>query len=199
MRMAVVLLWLTITAGYLPHGIGNITIASGRNSDACTAIIIKSIDIASPHGEAPSAPFDLAFIDAVLQRTTSTLTLSSLALQRTGDSRIWRIALRISESRATEIHLLREWRMAWFPDAPVWPSPSTPEPDFSIATACADSAFDRYYLGQTIENELAVIALATSARDRATRPELRDVAESLISSRTTEIESLQELLQSLAT
>ena len=151
----------------------------------------------TPNAQNESIPFDLTFLNAMVQHSTGTLALANLALQQTGDSRVWRIALRMAESRATEIHLLRNWQHAWYPDA-VSPQPSSvSRADTATPVPCSSDDFDREFLQQTIVLQQAVIELATAALTRAEHPDLRAYAESTLTARSQEIAAMQNLLDAL--
>ena len=61
-------------------------------------------------------PFDLFYIDRAIEGHSAAIVVASIGLQRAIDADVRRMALRVAESQAGEIQLLRSWKSAWYPD-----------------------------------------------------------------------------------
>ena len=152
-------------------------------------------------GAAPEIPFDLAFIDAMIGQQSGAIALGNQALQYARDSQVRRIALRIVESQAGEIQLLRTWRDAWYPGADRTKPPSEQgagaEPA-TVAPPCSAPDFDRQFLEMMIAQHEATIDLARSAEQQAQHEDLRKFAGSIVEIQSSEVTSMQTLLERLA-
>lgn len=144
-----------------------------------------------------SVPYDLRFIDEMMAHHAAAIAMSSLALQQARNSDVLRMALRIAESQAGEIQLLRHWRESWYPgaEATYLPSQATAddrslEPDgaSAIAELCsAGDDFDRLFFEIMVLHHEAAIALAEDATAHAKHAEIIAYAESLIEAQRKEI------------
>lgn len=61
-----------------------------------------------------SAPFDLAFIEAMIPHHQSAVEAARVALQQSGRQEITDLALDIVEAQLREIGELRAWRLTWY-------------------------------------------------------------------------------------
>ncbi len=139
-------------------------------------------------------PSDLDFLDAMIQQDAEAIGLAGKALQYAQDARVKRLGLRVAESQATEIQLLRSWRLAWFPAAAPAASiqaASTPGPP------CDSEQFDRQFLDQLRTNFQFSIELAMTVEREAAHTDLREFAGSVIRARTGELTTIRALLADL--
>lgn len=136
------------------------------------------------------APSDLAFLDAMIQQDAEAIGLAGQALQYAQDSRVKRLGLRVAESQATELQLLRSWRLVWFPEA----APAGIATSSTARPSCVSEQFDRQILSQLLSNFQFSIELATRAEREATHAELRDFASSVVRARTGELTTIRALL-----
>ena len=141
-------------------------------------------------------PFDLVLINSLIQHQAPTSTLANLALQRAQHSDVRRIALRIAESQAGEMQLLRTWRSTWYPDVAAQPlPPSTVSLD--LPDLCASTDFDRAFLAAVIAQDQQGLLLAQSAISQIEHEALRTFVNSYIETTQSEIRSMQALLARL--
>lgn len=149
-------------------------------------------------------PFDLDVIDSMIEHHVGAIAMANVALQRAQDSAVHRMALRIAESQAGELQLLRYWRSAWYPSANrASPAsshqdtnsiPQSSEESALAALCAADQGFDRLFLESMIAHHQTTIALAERTRAAAEHPELVEVATSLIQIRGEEIATMSRWL-----
>lgn len=62
-------------------------------------------------------PFDKAFIDSMMPHHSSAVEMASVALKRSDNSDIKRIARGIVDAQAQEIGQMIEWRQQWYPES----------------------------------------------------------------------------------
>ncbi len=65
---------------------------------------------------AEARPFDRAFIDAMTPHHESAITMANVALEKSKDPEIRRIAEGIVAGQEREISQMREWRKEWYPE-----------------------------------------------------------------------------------
>jgi uncharacterized protein (DUF305 family) len=171
-------------------------------SDAAPTFQAESSE--SSESPAAAAPNDLLLIDEMLANHAGAMTMANVALQRANDSRVRRIALRIAESHAGEIQLLRHWRDTRFPGAePTFylsaeqqdrPAPS-PGDDRALAELCAArDNFDQIFLERMIDHHRSAIELAEHARKSAEHQEIVEFAIAIIAARTSEVAMMNQWL-----
>ncbi len=192
LRLSVMVLLLA-SASQLATGIRSSAATEIRlTPPACGAAFMPSDTTGTPIAQ-QAGPSDLIFLDAMIQQDAEAIGLAGLALQYAQDARVKRIGLRVAESQATEIQLLRTWRLAWFPGEP----PATDQAPVALGTACVPQQFDRQFLEQLLANFQTSIELATAAQQEADHDELRQFSGNVIRARTGEIASIRAVLREL--
>jgi len=193
----------TPAMGHGPHGGPMMTPATGL-----------------PHGT-PGAgmgmmgEFDLIFIDMMIPHHESAVAMAEVALVRAEREEIRQLAEDIIASQAAEIEQMREWREAWYPDAPAMPMdqmmemmggmmegmPGMPGPDMmgmamdvaaEVAALCAaPGPFDLAFIEMMIPHHLSAVVMAEVARQRATHDEIKEFAEAIIAEQEREIDLMR--------
>ncbi len=147
-------------------------------------------DITSSRTTDGSTPFDLRIIDEMIGHHASALAMANIALQQSQNSQVRRIALRVTESQAGEIQLLRHWRNTWFPGADQT-SPSPNESNGQASTSMGDSSitamlctagsdFDRVFLSMMIAHHQRAIEIAEAAIAKADHADLIAFAATVV-------------------
>jgi uncharacterized protein (DUF305 family) len=151
---------------------------------------------------APEAPFDLVFIDRMIGHQAGAIALANVALQNAQVSEVRRIALRIVESQAGEIQLLRSWRDSWYFGYENSNPPTEQKIDAepaAIALLCSAADFDRTFLVLMIAHHETAIELAKKGEQRAQHEDLRKFAGSIVEIQSDEVASMQVTLERLTT
>lgn len=198
-RHALFALALALMLCALPALVGGTSVARADDTSDC-------LDIATPRPSTDSSaniestpvPIagDLPIIDAMLRQHAQAISLANRALQRAQDSRIRRMALRIAESHAGEIQLLRTWRSKWYPEAAPLAQSAT-APFDRLSQSCTGAAFDIAFLTLLLDDIQSEISSAQLASTTAEHGELRTFAASVLPVRTSEQHSIQSLLVEL--
>ena len=82
------------------------------------------------HGMGPAgSTYDLRFIDGMVEHHTGALRMSEYVFN-IGAPGVGALANSIWNEQAREIKAMRQWRKAWYPDAPIYP----------VAWHCAQTA-----------------------------------------------------------
>ena len=85
-----------------------------------TPTMMNAVDMANtgmlmPDQLAQQHPFDRAFIDSMIPHHASAIDMASVALMRSANSAIKRIAPAIVDAQSQEIGKLIQWRKLWYP------------------------------------------------------------------------------------
>lgn len=160
--------------------------------------------------------FDLIFMDAMLPHLETTISMAVVARSYNSRPLIGDFANDIIEARQSQIEVLRTLRAEWYPDIPpltrqqliaamyriLSESPGMggaagleemDEAQYleALATLCAgETEIDRTFIDVMITHDSSSIVLAKEAQTRATHPELREMARSIITAQQYEIDQL---------
>lgn len=164
---------------------------AAATSSSCADDLAAS-PVPTPDAIASPAPDqDLVYIDAMLGEHAQAIRLASSALERAEDSQVRRMALRVAESQAGEMQLLKAWRSAWYPAA----APFTVGTSASPLSECSTGVeFDRAFMETTAAYFYEASALLSEIAERAAHPELRSYAQQLNDARSTDIALIEAWL-----
>jgi uncharacterized protein (DUF305 family) len=179
---------LALAVSWAPHG-G--PVEGATPSSECVAVGASSPG-ANPQ---PESVTDLEYLDQLLGYEANAIQMASVALQQAQDSQVLRVALRIVESHAGEIQLLKTWRAQWFPDAS--PFSIVAAESTTSAHECSSGNFDSDFLRSMISQRRAVIAVAEQIVANADHDELRALAGAVSLNWASEIASMQTILDRL--
>lgn len=159
-----------------------------------------------PAGEA----FDQLFIDMMVPHHESAVEMASIAIERAERPEIRQLAEEIVSAQDAEIAQLREWRQAWFgssdtpsmDEMPMLPGMGMQGMDMGetmdmtadIEELRTADPFDPAFLEAMIAHHESAIQAAELAREQATRPEIRELAEAIITAQQGEIDRMRAWL-----
>lgn len=177
----------------------------------------------SPSSAAASSPsstavdgevFDQLFIDMMVPHHESAVAMANVALERSERPEIRQLAEEIVSAQDAEIVQMREWRQAWFgssetpsmDEMPMLPGMGMEGHDMGGSmdmSAEVDELrraepFDPAFLEAMIVHHKSAIQAAELARDQAERPEVRELAESIIAAQEREISQMQTWLDEMS-
>ncbi len=180
--------------------------SAGQPGSSCEATVVATPASSGEFNQdsTDSVPYDLHFIDEMIAHHAGAIAMASLALQQAQDSDVLRMALRIAESQAGEIQLLRHWRESWYPGAEPTYLPSQadaggtslePDDTSAIVKLCAAGGdFDRLFFEIMVSHHGASIAIADDATAHAEHAEIIAYAESLIEAQRKEVAMMSRWL-----
>lgn len=168
------------------------------------------------------AQADQHFIVMMIPHHEDAVAMADLALNRAQHPEIKQLAEAIKTTQTQEIQRMQAWYQEWYgSEVPVWSpgmgmgmmhgngiTPSSQRPimmgkghmggrsmgtDLNALENAAD--FDREFIEQMIPHHQMAIMMSTMVANSATRPEIRDLAQSIIRSQSAEIQQMQQWYQ----
>ena len=164
-------------------------------------------------GSVAATELDQAFIDMMVPHHESAVAMARLAEERAEHQELKDLAADIISAQEREIGELRAWRTQWFGSAdtppmsemPLLPGMDMPGMDGmsgmdgmtmdmteEIEALKTADPFDRAFIDAMVEHHGSAIDAATIIRDQTALPELKGLAEDIITSQQAEIEQMTE-------
>nr|WP_317269165.1 DUF305 domain-containing protein [Arthrospira sp. PLM2.Bin9] len=153
--------------------------------------------------------YDLRFIDAMIPHHEGAIIMAQEVLAKSDRPELQNLAAEIIQAQASEIAQMREWRQAWYPDAPDTPmawdnqmnhmmemSPqqiSAMRMDMDLGQA--DDEFDRRFLQAMIPHHEGALVMAKDLQEKSDRPEMQSLAEDILTSQEAEIDQMEAWLK----
>jgi uncharacterized protein (DUF305 family) len=154
--------------------------------------------MSSEVGGDPTQPFELRFIDQMVPHHQMAVH-SAQMIANSARPELRDLAQRISSTQQAEIDQMIEWRETWFPEAPAAPAMMMDNQGGMMGGQGGmmgnQEQMDRMFLEMMIPHHEAAISMAQQALETSERPELRALAEAIISSQTAEIEEMRGYLR----
>jgi uncharacterized protein (DUF305 family) len=145
------------------------------------------------HGEMTQSgdtPYDIMFIDGMIEHHEGAIRMAEQALQESERPELRAMAEEIVSVQQAEIEQLRQWRDEWYPDEP---ESDIAHMDMGMMEIPQDErSFDLRFLEAMISHHQGAIHMAHTALEQAERPEIRQMAEEVISVQEAEIEQMQQ-------
>ena len=166
------------------------------------------------HGMGPAgSTYDLRFIDGMVEHHTGALRMSEYVFN-IGAPGVGALANSIWNEQAREIKAMRQWRKAWYSDAPIYPVALRPNgvpnsmadlvrmsPEVIAAMRMSGTKPTRenrvqWFLEGMIEHHGGALQMAHEARKNSTNPTILRFAREIIIAQRKEIIELRKMLQS---
>ncbi|NMF67355.1 DUF305 domain-containing protein [Brasilonema octagenarum] len=155
------------------------------------------------------ANYDLRFIDAMTPHHEGAVVMAKVALQKSKRPEIKKLAQEIIKAQNKEIAELKQWRTAWYPKAPSTPMAwntqmnhmmeMSPEQSkamrMDMDLGAADSEFDLRFINAMIPHHEAAVTMAQDALNKSKRPEIKKLAQNIITSQQQEIAQMKKWRQ----
>jgi len=141
---------------------------------------------------------DQHFIEMMIPHHRDAIAMADLALTRAKRPEVKRLAEAIKKDQAYEIQEMRTWYKQWYGKEAPAPSMAgmgmgqgmmNMETDLAALKKASD--FDKEFVRQMIPHHQMAVMMAQMASKRATRPEIRTLAQSIIKSQNAEIAQMQ--------
>jgi uncharacterized protein (DUF305 family) len=146
----------------------------------------------------PALPFELRFLDQMVPHHQMAVHSAQMMIANSERPELRDLSRRIITAQQTEIEQMGQWRAAWFPDAAAAPSLTMMGGQGGMMSGDmmgSQEQMDRLFLEMMIPHHEAAISMAEQALDESDRPEIRTLAEAIISSQTAEIEEMRGYLR----
>ena len=162
---------------------------------------------------AAGSTYDLRFIDGMVEHHTGALRMSEYVFN-IGAPGVGALANSIWDEQAREIKAMRQWRKAWYPDAPVYPVALKPNgdpnsmadlvrmsPDVIASMRMSGTTPTRenrvqWFLEGMIEHHGGALHMSHEALQNSTNPTILRLAREIIVAQRKEIVDLRKMLQS---
>ena len=173
-------------------------------------LTVLALTLAAWTGRAHAAPFDQAFIDAMVPHHQSALMMANMAVKKAHFREVRNLAGKMVRDQQKEIKQLKAWRKAWYGSAET-PSmmhhgdkmtmpgnmmglPMKGEMDMSHLKNTEGRDFDKMFLQMMIPHHSSAIMMAEEALNVTGRKELRAMAHEIKAAQAREIGKMQNIL-----
>ncbi len=158
----------------------------------------------------PADPqFDLRFIDAMTPHHQGAVEMAQEALQKSQRPEIKKLAQDIIAAQNRELNELKQWRQAWYANAGSEPVAYNAQMGHTMAMSqeqmqgmmmsgdlgAADAQFDLRFINAMIPHHQGAVVMAKDALSKSQRPEIKKLAQDIITSQQKEIDQMQQWRQ----
>jgi uncharacterized protein (DUF305 family) len=171
---------------------------------------VLALTLAVGTGRAWAAPFDQAFIDAMVPHHQGAMMMANMAVKKAHFREVRNLASGIVKDQQKEIKQLKAWRKAWYGSAEtpmmhmngdkmtmpgsMMGLPMKMEMDMGKLKNAKGREFDKMFLQMMIPHHASAISMAQEALDVTGRKELRGMARQIIHAQAHEIGTMQNIL-----
>lgn len=153
--------------------------------------------------------YDLRFIDAMKLHHQGAVAMAKSAQQKSQRPEVKQLADKIIKAQNKEIASMKQWRRAWYSDIGDTPmANNTPmghmmemssdqmqEMMMSEDLGVADAEFDLRFIDAMIPHHKGALTMAQDALSKSKRPEVKQLAQDIITSQQAEIEQMNQWRQ----
>ncbi|MBR8832493.1 MAG: DUF305 domain-containing protein [Stigonema ocellatum SAG 48.90 = DSM 106950] len=155
------------------------------------------------------ANYDLRFIDAMTPHHQGGVSMAKVAQEKSQRPQIKNLANDIIKAQNQEIAELKQWRQTWYPkagDKPVaydaqmghmmeMSSDQMKGMMMSMDLGAADNEFDLRFINAMIPHHEGAVTMAQDALSKSKRPEIKKLAQDIITSQQKEIKQMKQWRQ----
>ncbi|MDX1977359.1 MAG: DUF305 domain-containing protein [Pseudanabaenaceae cyanobacterium bins.68] len=155
---------------------------------------------------AADANLDLRFIDGMVPHHQGAIAMAKEALQKSQRPEIKKLAQEIIRTQEVEITQMGKWRKSWYPNVGstpmAWHSQMghmMPMSDsqkkammMSADLGTADANFDLRFINAMILHHQAALMMAKEVQTKTRRPEIKKIAQEVLSAQQAEIAQMQQ-------
>ncbi|BDA73915.1 hypothetical protein CAL7716_080810 [Calothrix sp. PCC 7716] len=155
------------------------------------------------------ANYDLRFIDAMIPHHEGAVLMAKQALEKSKRPEIKKLANEIIKAQDKEIAELKQWRQAWYPSSGSKPvaydtqqkktvdmtSEQMQMMMMNMDLGAADNEFDLRFINAMIPHHESAVTMAKDAASKSKRPEIKKLAQDIISSQQAEINQMKQWRQ----
>lgn len=154
-----------------------------------------------PSGSMMSQSIDQHFIVQMIPHHEGAIGMAKIALERSKRPEIQSLANGIIEAQEKENGDMRSWYQSWFGSAPPAGGMGTMhmggmEGDTTALKNVSAAEFDREFIEQMIPHHEMAIMMAQMLQASTERPQMKELADSIITSQSREITMMQGWLRS---
>ncbi|MBV8884918.1 MAG: DUF305 domain-containing protein [Chroococcidiopsidaceae cyanobacterium CP_BM_RX_35] len=155
------------------------------------------------------AKYDLRFIDAMIPHHQGAVEMATDALSKSQRPEIKRLAQYIITDQNQEIAQLKQWRQAWYPKAGTTAMVYDSQMGNTMAMSPAqmqdmmmkgnlgpaNAQYDLRFMNAMIPHHQGAVAMAQDALNKSRRPEIKSLAQRIITAQQREIAQMQQWRQ----
>lgn len=151
-----------------------------------------------PSGPLVRGNMDAMFIEQMIPHHEDAIAMAELALTRAEHPEIKQLAEDVIDTQSAEIDQMREWYREWYDaDVPVFGGSSgmmggMMSGEVDLEDLEAAERFDRGFIEAMVPHHQMGIRMSQMVGSTTSRPELRELAESIIESQSAEVDRMQE-------
>jgi uncharacterized protein (DUF305 family) len=142
--------------------------------------------------------YEQRFIDHMITHHQGAIMMAEDAMQKTGHPELKQFAQRVIEAQRSEIDDLKRWRQEWYGDS-VTATMSSQVPmsmdemnrQMVAHLGTADSTYDDRFIDMMIPHHRGAVMMAQDAVAKATRTEIKNLAQKIINDQNREIAKLE--------
>ncbi|KAM3097588.1 DUF305 domain-containing protein [Phormidesmis sp. 146-35] len=152
------------------------------------------------------ANFDLRFVDAMTPHHQGAVEMAKEAQQKSKRPEIKKLAADIIKAQDKEIAQMKQWRQAWYPKAESTPmaydskmgkmmpmsSDQMKGMMMNMDLGASDDQFDLRFINAMIPHHEGAVMMANDALSKTKRPEIKQLAQEMVSSQQAEIAQMQQ-------
>jgi len=152
------------------------------------------------------ANYDLRFIDGMKPHHQGAIEMAQEAQQKSKRPEIKKLADEIIKAQNQEITQMKQWRTAWYPKAGDKPmaydaqmghmmemsSDQMKGMMMNMDLGAADKDFDLRFINAMIPHHEGAVTMAQDALKKSQRPEIKKLAENIITSQNAEINQMKQ-------
>jgi uncharacterized protein (DUF305 family) len=150
--------------------------------------------------------YDLRFIDAMTPHHEGAVVMAKDSLQKAKHPELQALAQAILKAQPEEISQMKQWRRDWYPKVTNAPIAWHPEMNqqmpmsidqmkamqMSVDLGVADAGYDVRFLDAMIPHHEGAVIMAKNLAKHSTRPEMKQLAKTIIASQQTEIDRMKQ-------
>lgn len=139
---------------------------------------------------------DVTFVQMMLPHHEQALEMTKMARDRAADRRVLDLMVQMWDEQAGEIEQMQAMLAAWNVEpAPVHDMPGmVSDADMKLMSETGGAAFDEMFLTNMIAHHEGAIAMAQDVLASGSDPQVRALAESVITSQQAEVEEMKAIL-----
>ena len=141
-----------------------------------------------------AAPYDAQFIDSMIMHHQGAIDMANQALKEAQKPEIKTLAQAVVKAQEAEIAQMRQWRQAWYPDLPDTGGTGMAMGEMMIS-GDTSKPFDQRFIEAMIPHHEGAIAMAKDAQQKAEHPEIKTLAQAIITAQEGEIAQMRQWLQ----
>jgi uncharacterized protein (DUF305 family) len=144
------------------------------------------------------ADYDLRFIDGMTVHHQGAVNMAKEVLNKSKRPEMKKLANNIIAAQNREINQMKEWRKAWYAKASSTPMAYHAQMGhmmMSMDLGAADEQFDLRFINAMIPHHEGALVMAEDALKKSKRPEMKKLAQEILSSQKQEIEQMKEWRQ----